>query len=82
LCRGGSRPPAARPSPNRDGDVEVSAIELEPAQRVAFFRETLGPLARRIPFGFWFVRIVDGVDLNDPLEAARGRVAFELQPIG
>ena len=66
----------------RGGDIEVSATELDPARRVAFFRDILGPLARRIPFGFWFVRIVDGVDLNDPVEAARGRVAFELQPIG
>ena len=67
---------------DRGEDVEVSAVELDPAQRVAFFRDILGPLARRIPFGVWFVRIVDGVDLNDPVEAARGRVAFELQPIG
>jgi hypothetical protein len=57
---------------------EVRAVELDPAQRVAFFRDVLGPLARRIPFGASFIRIVDGVDLDDPIEAARGRPVFEL----
>ena len=57
---------------------EVRAVELDPAQRVAFFRDVLGPLARRIPFGASFIRIVDGVDLDDPVEAARGRPVFEL----
>jgi deazaflavin-dependent oxidoreductase (nitroreductase family) len=60
---------------------EVSATELEPAQRVAFFRDTLGPLARSIPFGVWFIRIADGVDLNHPVEAAEGRRVFELHPL-
>lgn len=40
------------------------------------------PLCGPHPLGFWFVRIVDGVDLNDPVEAAEGRAAFELKPIG
>ena len=57
---------------------DVRAVELDPAQRVAFFRDVLGPLARRIPFGASFIRIVDGVDLDDPIEAARGRPVFEL----
>ena len=60
-------------------DVEVRAIELAPSQRVTFFRDVLGPLARGIPFGVSFIRIVDGVDLNDPIEAARGRPVFELR---
>ena len=60
---------------------EVRATELNPTERVAFFRDTLGPVARGIPFGVSFVRIVDGVDLNDPEEAADGRVVFELHPI-
>jgi len=59
---------------------EVRATELDPNERVAFFRDTLGPFARSIPFGVWFIRIVDGVDLNDPLNAAEGRPVFELQP--
>ena len=56
----------------------VRATELDPTQRVAFFRDSLGPLARRIPLGIWFIRIVDGVDLNRPEEAAEGRAVFEL----
>src|SRR5438445_9270571 len=60
---------------------EIGATELDPAQRVAFFRDVLGPLARGIPLGVWFIRIADQVDLNRPEEAARGRVAFELHPL-
>jgi deazaflavin-dependent oxidoreductase (nitroreductase family) len=61
---------------------EVTATELDPTQRVGFFRDILGPLARGIPLGVWFIRIVDGVDLNHPVEAAEGRRVFELHPIG
>jgi deazaflavin-dependent oxidoreductase (nitroreductase family) len=60
---------------------EVAATELDATQRVGFFRDILGPLARGIPFGYWFVRVVDGVDLNDPVEAADGRRVFELHPV-
>jgi deazaflavin-dependent oxidoreductase (nitroreductase family) len=59
---------------------EVTAIELDASERVAFFRDTLAPLARSIPFGVAFIRIVDGVDLNHPLAAAEGRRVFELHP--
>jgi deazaflavin-dependent oxidoreductase (nitroreductase family) len=65
----------------RGRDEEVRATELDPAQRVEFFRDTLGPLARRIPFGVTFIRIVDGVDVRRPVEAAEGRVVFELHPV-
>jgi hypothetical protein len=57
---------------------EVGAVELDPAQRVAFFRDTLATVARRIPIGFAFIRIVDRVDLNRLAEAAEGRAVFEL----
>jgi len=60
---------------------EVSATELDPTQRVGYFRDVLGPLARSIPFGVYFIRIVDGVDLEDPVEAAEGRCVFELHPL-
>ncbi len=59
---------------------EVGATELDPTQRVAFFRDVLGPFARSIPGGVWFIRVVDGVDLSDPDEAAQGRPVFELHP--
>jgi deazaflavin-dependent oxidoreductase (nitroreductase family) len=60
---------------------DVRATELDATERVAFFRDTLGPLARSIPFGVWFIRIADGVDVSRPLEAAEGRCVFELHPL-
>ena len=60
---------------------DVRAIELDSTQRVGFFADILGPLARGIPFGVWFIRTVDGVDLDRPLEAADGRRVFELHPV-
>jgi deazaflavin-dependent oxidoreductase (nitroreductase family) len=60
---------------------EVRATELDQPQRVGFFRDVLGPVARGIPFGVRFIRIVDGVDLDDPSEAAEGRPVFELHPL-
>jgi len=61
---------------------EVTATELERTQRVAFFRDILGPLARGIPLGAAFIRIVDGVDVNrPPEETAEGRPVFELHPL-
>jgi deazaflavin-dependent oxidoreductase (nitroreductase family) len=62
----------------RRREEEISATELDPTERVGFFRDVLGPLARSIPFGVSFIRVVDGVDLNDPMEAAEGRPVFEL----
>ena len=64
----------------RGRQEEVRATELDPTQRVAFMRDTLGPVARGTPFGVRFIRVLDGVDLNDPLEAADGRPVFELHP--
>jgi deazaflavin-dependent oxidoreductase (nitroreductase family) len=65
----------------RRREEEVRAIELDRTQRVEFFRDVLGPLARGIPFGAWFIRTVDGVDLDRPSEAAEGRRVFELHPL-
>ena len=65
----------------RRRNEEVAATELDPTQRVAFFRDVLGPLARGIPFGAWFIRTVDQVDLDDPVAAAEGRRVFELHPL-
>jgi len=64
----------------RRREAQVSATELDATERVGFFREVLGPLARGIPFGAWFIRTVDGVDLDDPVGAAAGRSVFELHP--
>jgi deazaflavin-dependent oxidoreductase (nitroreductase family) len=65
----------------RRQNAEVFATELDATQRVGFFRDVLGPLARRIPLGVQFIRIFDGVDLNDPVQAAEGRRVFELVPV-
>jgi deazaflavin-dependent oxidoreductase (nitroreductase family) len=65
----------------RGRNEDVSATELSPAERIGYFRDVLGPLARSIPFGVWFIRIVDGVDVRDPANAAEGRVVFELHPL-
>ena len=63
-------------------ELHVRATELDREQRVAFFRDVLAPIAQRIPFGVTFVRVIDGVDVNDPVEAAKGRRVFELEAIG
>ena len=60
---------------------EVRATELDATERPAFFRDTLGRVARGIPFGVTFIRVVDGVDLDDPLGAAEGRPVFELHSV-
>ncbi len=39
---------------------DVRAIELDPTQRVAFFRDVLGPVARGSPFGVQFIRMPTG----------------------
>lgn len=60
-------------------DEEVQATELDHAQRIAFFRDVIGPFARRIRPAVWLFRVVDGVDVNDPVGAAEGRPVFELK---
>jgi deazaflavin-dependent oxidoreductase (nitroreductase family) len=62
----------------RGREIRVRATELNPKQRVGYFRNVLGPLARSVPFGTWFIRTVDGVDLDQPVDAAHGRPVFEL----
>lgn len=66
----------------RRREEQVRARELDAAERVAFFRDTLGPLARSMRGGMLFIRIFDGVDLRDPVKAADGRFVFELVPAG
>jgi deazaflavin-dependent oxidoreductase (nitroreductase family) len=63
----------------RGRSEDVLATELDSAERVGFFRDTIGPLVRSVPFGASFARIVDGVDINDPVGCAEGRVVFELE---
>ena len=65
----------------RRHDTEVTATELDPTERIAFFRDVMGPLAKGIPLGVTFVRVIDQVDLDDPVAAAEGRAVFELHPV-
>jgi deazaflavin-dependent oxidoreductase (nitroreductase family) len=62
----------------RRREEEVLSVELDPEERVAFFRDTLTPIARRMRGGMWFIRAFDGVDLRDPVAAAKDRPVFEL----
>jgi deazaflavin-dependent oxidoreductase (nitroreductase family) len=64
----------------RGRQEEVRAVELDQNERVAFFRDVLGSVARSIPGGMTFIRVVDGVDLNEPDAAAVGRRVFQLHP--
>jgi len=60
---------------------EVSATELDAEERVAYFRDVFAPYVRSMRGGTTFVRLLDGVDLTDPVTAAEGRVVFELHPV-
>jgi hypothetical protein len=46
---------------------QVCVAALDETQRVGFFCDMLSPHSRRTPFGVQFIRIADGVDLNDPV---------------
>ena len=61
--------------------VVASVLVDDQEKALRFYTDVLGPLARSIPFGYWFIRTVDGVDLKDPLEAAKGRPVFELHSV-
>jgi deazaflavin-dependent oxidoreductase (nitroreductase family) len=65
----------------RGREEEVRAVELDRAQRAAWFGDTLRPLAQSFPLGMWFIRTVDRTDLDDPVAAAEGRAVFELLPL-
>lgn len=56
---------------------EVSATELDCARTVGFFRDILNPYVRTDRLARWFVRGLDQIE-EDPVEAARGRIVFEL----
>ncbi len=62
----------------RKRDVRVRATELDEAGRVAFFRDVMATLAGRIPFGATFMRVVDGIDVHEPVGSADGHPVFSL----
>jgi len=57
---------------------EVTAVELGPSEAAEFVRDVLAPQARSSRFGSWFVRHVDKIDIENPVEAVSGRPVFEL----
>jgi hypothetical protein len=71
---------AGRATMVRGRREEVVSTELDPGEAALFIRDVLAPHARRVRGGEWFVRTVDGIDLDHPAEAARGRPVFELRP--
>jgi deazaflavin-dependent oxidoreductase (nitroreductase family) len=62
----------------RKRSEDVRAVELDEPARVAFFRDVLAPFARSMRGGMAFVRVIDQVDLTDPVDVARDRRVFEL----
>jgi deazaflavin-dependent oxidoreductase (nitroreductase family) len=59
---------------------EVTAVELGPTEAGEFIRDVLAPRARQTRLGEWFVRSVDKIDIDHPMEAAQGRPVFEIYP--
>src|SRR5438093_3007704 len=59
---------------------EVTAVELGPVEAVEFIRNVLAPHARQTQLGSWIVRYVDKIDIDNPVEAAKGRLVFEVHP--
>jgi deazaflavin-dependent oxidoreductase (nitroreductase family) len=57
---------------------EVRAVELGPADGAVFIRDVIAPQARRSRFGSWFVRTIDKIDIDNPVDAAKGRPVFEV----
>ena len=62
----------------------VEAVELDPEEAPAFFKDVLGPYVRRIPLGLgkWMLGSILGAPdiLEDPVAAARRHPVFELHP--
>ena len=61
---------------------DIRAVELDHDEAVRFVCEVVAPLAARSKLGDWFVRKVDGVDLDHPEKAVVGMPVFEVFPTG
>jgi deazaflavin-dependent oxidoreductase (nitroreductase family) len=60
---------------------EVVAQELDLEDRAAFFRDVVGPYARRLRIGGLLLSILGAKEvLDDPAAAAQNRPVFELRP--
>src|SRR5262249_28790200 len=61
-------------------EEEVTAGELDLPEAAELLRDVIAPRARQTWLGEWFVRSVDKIDIDQPMEAARGRPVFDLHP--
>jgi deazaflavin-dependent oxidoreductase (nitroreductase family) len=63
----------------------VTATELTREEKVAFFRDLMGPFVRRIPLGFGRLllgSVLGAKDIvDDPVGAAERHPVFELHPV-
>jgi deazaflavin-dependent oxidoreductase (nitroreductase family) len=59
---------------------QVTAVELDLEAAAVFIRDVIAPIARQSRLGGWFVRVVDRIDIEHPVEAAVGRPVFEFVP--
>jgi deazaflavin-dependent oxidoreductase (nitroreductase family) len=59
---------------------DLRAVELDATEAAEFIRTVVAPHARRSRFGEWFVRNVDKINIDRPVQAAEGRPVFELFP--
>lgn len=60
---------------------EVTAVELEHREAVAFFRDALRSILRHTRVGTWIMRTIDNIDIDNPAETAVGRPVFELHSL-
>jgi hypothetical protein len=58
---------------------EVTAVELNLPEAGVFIRDVIAPRARETRLGAWFVRTVDRIDLDQPMETAQGKPVFALR---
>jgi len=56
----------------------VKTVELNQEQAAGFVRDVILPIARQSRLGNWFVRNVDGLDIDHPEDAVVGRPVFEI----
>src|SRR5438093_6802922 len=56
----------------------VKTVELDQEQAAGFVRDVILPIARQSRLGNWFVRNVDGLDIDHPEDAVVGRPVFEI----
>ena len=56
----------------------VKTVELNQEQAAGFVRDVILPIARQSRLGNWFVRNVDGLDIDHPEDAVVGRPVVEI----